>query len=277
MVSLIRKWGFLVLVLVLSFFAWKPLLTQGFFTIHDNQQIVRLQQLDKSLASGQFPVRWVEDLGFGMGYPLFNFYPPLVYYLGEIFHLGLGLGFVDSIKLVWFVAIVGSGVTMYFLAREFFGKIGGIVSAVFYIYAPYHAIDAYIRGALAELFSFVWLPLILLFSYQKKFLLTAISLAGLMLTHNLIFLPFVGFYLLWSRNFRSLILAMGLTAFFWLPALAEKQFTLVDQLLIKNLASYQIHFICPEQLWYSPWGFGGSVAGCIDGLSFALGKIYFLV
>ena len=249
--------------------------------MHDDQQVVRLQQMDKSLKAGQFPVRWVPDLGFGYGYPLFNFYPPLVYYLGEIIHV-FGPGFIDSIKIVWFLALFGSALSMYFLAKEFFGKWGGITASMFYLYAPYHAIDAYVRGALAELFSFVWLPLILLFSYKNKPILTGVFLALLMVTHNLIFLPFVGIYIIWSLTFKRnpvlpVIIAFGLTAFFWLPALAEKQFTLVDQLLIKNLASYKIHFLCPGQLWYSPWGFGGSVAGCTDGLSFALGKIYFLV
>ncbi len=268
--------------------------------MHDDQQVVRLQQLDKSLRAGQFPVRWVEDLGFGYGYPLFNFYPPLVYYLGE---LGVfsGLGYINSIKVVWFVALAGSGLAMYFLGKEFFGKVGGFVSVAFYLYAPYHAVDAYVRGALAELFSFVWLPLILLFSYKtvktgriKYALFAGLLLGLLMVTHNLIFLPFAGILAVWYllimvihgkrektgahiiHGLLMILVAFGLTAFFWLPSLVEKKFTLVDQLLIKNLASYKIHFVCPAQLWYSQWGFGGSVAGCADGVSFALGKVYFL-
>lgn len=249
--------------------------------MHDDQQVVRLQQMDKSLKAGQFPVRWVQDLGFGYGYPVFNFYPPLAYYTGEVVHF-FGPGYIDSIKIVWFLALLGSAVSMYFFGKEFFGKWGGLTSSMFYLYAPYHAVDAYVRGALAELCSFVWLPLILLFSYKNMPILTGIFLGLLMLTHNLIFLPFVGIYIVWSLAFKRnpilpIIIAFGLTAFFWLPSLWEKQFTLVDQLLIKNLASYKIHFLCPQQLWYSPWGFGGSVAGCNDGLSFALGKIYFIV
>lgn len=265
-----------LILLSLTLVAIWPLFNPGFFVIHDDQQVVRLFQMDKTLWSGTFPVRWVPDLGFGYGYPLFNFYPPLVYYLGEIFHL-LGADFLTATKIIWAISLMGSAVSMYYLAKQFFGKVGGIVSAIFYLYIPYHAVDAYVRGALSELFSFIWLPLIWLFSYQKKYFLTAISLAGLMLTHNLIFLPFVGFYLLWSRNFRSLILAMGLTAFFWIPAIVEKQYTLVDKFLTTGLASYQIHFVCPSQLWNSLWGYGGSVAGCLDGLSFKLGKPHLFV
>lgn len=268
--------------------------------MHDYQQIVRLQQLNNALVDGQFPVRWVADLGFGYGYPLFNFYPPFVYYLGEVFHL-LGFGFLGSIKLVWFFALFGSGVTMYFLSKEFFGRIGGIVSAMFYIYAPYHAIDAYVRGALAELFSFVWLPLILLCSYKtvktrelKWVILSGLFLGLLMITHNLIFLPFLGLYTGWhfllivfdkkgdlvkqfSFYLIIVILAFGLTSFFWLPSLAEKQYTLVDQLLTTTLASYKIHYVCIEQLWNSVWGYGGSTLGCVDGISFKIGKLHIVV
>ncbi|MDE2025791.1 MAG: hypothetical protein KGJ07_04820, partial [Patescibacteria group bacterium] len=32
--------------------------------------------------------------------------------------------------------------------------------------------------------------------------------------------------------------------------------------------------VCLSQLWYSPWGYGGSVPGCTDGLSFMVGKLH---
>jgi hypothetical protein len=268
----------LLVIIALSFFSWQPLLNPGFFVHHDDQQVARLFELGKALMAGQFPVRVVPDLGFGFGYPLFNFYPPFVYYLGEIYHL-VGFGYISSIKLVWATALIGSATAMYFLAKKYFGRTGAVVSASFYLYAPYHAVDAYVRGALAELFSFVWLPLILLFS--NKPIVAGIFLALLMITHNLIFLPFAGFYILWSRNLKNILLSLlvcfGLTAFFWLPALGEKHFTLVDDLLIKSLASYKIHFVCLSQLWDSLWGYGGSIAGCVDGMSFKLGKLHVLV
>ena len=272
----------LVIIIILSFWALRPLFAPGFFAFHDDQQIARLFELDRALRAGQFPVRWVENLGFGLGYPLFNFYPPLVYYLGEVFHL-IGFNFLDSIKLVWAVAILGSGLAMYFLAKEFFGRWGGIAAALFYVYAPYHTVDAYVRGALSELFAFVWLPLILLFSYKKKTVLTGLCLALLMLTHNLTFLPFLGFYAIWALvlDKKSLLVSIpvcfALTAFFWMPALYEKQFTLVDQILTKDLAAYSLHFVCPNQLWDSAWGFGASLPGCIDGMPFKLGKLHLIV
>lgn len=284
-------------IFIFSFALSLPLLKPGLHLIHDDQQIARLFLFDQAIKGGQFPARWVDGLGFGFGYPLFVFYPPLVYIVGEVFHLA-GFGFVDSVKLVFFLGIFASGLTMYILVKELWGKLEGIIAAIFYMYVPYRAIDVYIRGALAESFSFVWLPLILwsfwrLYKTSKRLYiyLSGIFLALLMITHNLIFLPFMlllPFYLLFliakSKDKKlstiyyllSIVLAFGLSAFFWIPALAEKKFTIVDDLLLISLANYNIHFVYPQQLWNWPWGFGGSAEGLADGLSFKIGKLHVL-
>jgi len=285
------------IILFFSILIALPLLESGLYIIHDDQQIARLFLFDQALRASQFPVRWVDGLGFGFGYPLFVFYPPLVYIVGEIFHL-TGFGFIDSVKLVFFTGIFASGIAMYILTKEFFGRLPAIVSALFYLLVPYRALDVYIRGALAESFSFVWLPLILWSFYKliktyKPFYtyLSAIFLALLMITHNLIFLPFIlilPFYLLflfWQTSKKklfivncllSIVYSLGFSAFFWIPAILEKKFTIVDQLLLTSLADYNIHFVYPQQLWNSLWGFGGSAAGLADGISFKIGKLHVL-
>ena len=293
------------LIFFFSALASLPMLKPGLYQMHDDQQIARLFLFDQALKTGQFPVRWVDGLGFGFGYPLFVFYPPLVYIIGEVYHL-LGIGFIDSVKLVFFTSIFASGIAMYVLGRQFLGRLGALTSSVFYIFLPYRALDVYVRGALAESFSFVWLPLILWSFYklnttcrQIYVYLSGIFLAFLMITHNLIFLPFmlilpifIAFLIFKSPNknlsliqrkallisyLLSLILALGLSAFFWMPALLEKKFTIVDDLLLVNLANYNIHFVYPQQLWNWTWGFGGSAEGLADGISFKIGKLHVLV
>jgi len=287
----------IILITIFSITVSLPLVKPGFHQIHDDQQITRLYLFDQSLKSGQFPVRWVDGLGFGFGYPLFVFYPPLVYMIGEIYHL-IGFGFIDSTKLAFFTSIVASGVAMFIFAKEIWGRYAALTGAIFYILVPYRALDIYVRGALAESFSFVWLPLILWSFYKLQntgksvyVYTSAIFLALLMITHNLIFLPFIlllPFYLLFllwkSENKKrffvncqlSIVICFSLSAFFWLPALLEKKFTIVDQLLLVNLASYKIHFVYPQQLWNWAWGFGGSAAGLADGISFKIGKLHIL-
>ena len=95
-----RKFIPVALILLASLIIAWPLAKPGLYTIHDDQQIARLFVFDQALGHGQFPVRWVDGLGFGFGYPLFVFYPPLVYMLSELFHL-TGFSFINSIKLVF--------------------------------------------------------------------------------------------------------------------------------------------------------------------------------
>ncbi|KKS04140.1 MAG: Membrane protein, 6-pyruvoyl-tetrahydropterin synthase-related domain protein [Candidatus Curtissbacteria bacterium GW2011_GWA2_41_24] len=253
---MIKNFVAILVILLASIVISLPLLKPGLYVIHDDQQIARLFLFDEALKSGQFPVRWVDGLGFGFGYPLFVFYPPFVYMLGELFHL-IGSGFINSIKLVFFASIIASGFAMYILAKEFWDKYSAVVASVFYLLVPYRALDIYVRGALS--------------------------------THNLIFLPFMLIlpvyllFLIWKAENKklfivnclsSIVYSFGLSAFFWLPALLEKKYTIVDQLLLVNLANYNIHFIYPQQLWNWPWGFGGSAAGLTDGISFKIGKLH---
>jgi hypothetical protein len=69
---------------------------------------------------------------------------------------------------------------------------------------------------------------------------------------------------------------LGVSAFFWMPAAAEMRYTNVAG-QIGSSADFHNHFVCLPQLWDSPWGFGGSISGCVDGLSFKLGKLHILV
>lgn len=288
-----------LILFVVCLFALLPLFHVGFFTIHDDEQIGRLQQMFLVLSQGQIPPRWIPDLGFGYGYPLFNFYPPLVYYVGSLFHV-IGFSYINATKMVIALGFLLSAATMYMWVKKQYGVIAGLFAAFLYTYAPYHSVDIYVRGALSEFFSWIFIPAIFwsmdqLFETNKKkyIVLFAIFYALLMLSHTLVmlqFAPIFGIYALFllfsnrkdikrkiiSLSF-ALLLGLGLSAYFWLPSIAEKSYTMVDSILTTQLANYAIHFVCPIQLWSGPWGYGGSVAGCVDGLSFQLGKIQTIV
>lgn len=288
---------YLILIILLSFWAVRPLAHFGFFPMHDDELIARLYGLHQALLGGQFPPRWIEGLGFGFGYPFYNFYPPLVYYVGEIFHF-LGFSLINSTKIVMGLGFVLSGVFMYLLANQFFNKAAALISAVFYIYAPYHALDLYVRGALAEFYAFVFAPALFWSTYKliKKsnliwLAINSLFLAGLLLSHNLtaiIVIPFnfvfFAYFCSWEKNKKktwlkyllSGLVFVGLTAFFWMPALVEKKYTLVNEILTRELASYRLHFVYLRQLWHSPWGYGGSIFGLEDGISFEIGKLHLI-
>lgn len=287
-----------LLVILIPLFGMLPLFHTGFFPIHDDEQVGRLVQLHIITLQGQFPPRWVPELGFGYGYPLYNFYPPLFYYVGEIFKI-VGFGFIFSTKLALVIGFIFSSLSMYLWVKNRFGSLSGIFAALVYTYVPYHAIDIYVRGAFSEFFSFIFIPAVFLamdkVSNTRRLvwiIVLSILLACVVLSHNLVALQAIPFIILYAgflvlekrKNAKRIVVSLSaagiisllLTAYFWLPSLAEKQYTLVDTILTKELANYAIHFVCPAQLWNSPWGFGGSAAGCQDGLSFQLGKLQIL-
>ena len=106
----------LITLILLSWPVIKPILVPGFFPIHDQTQVVRVQQMAEAYQAGQFPVRWVGDLGYGFGYPIFNFYAPLAYYLLEALHL-LGLNYLHTLLAGLAILAIFGGVGTYLLGR----------------------------------------------------------------------------------------------------------------------------------------------------------------
>lgn len=295
--KIIKSIFHIFIILVLSFFSIKPLLMSGFFPIHDDTQVARVYEMGKALSDGMFPVRWVSDLGYGYGYPIFNFYAPLAYYLGGTIN-ALGFDALVSTKIMMGIGILLSGIFMYLLAKELWGKIGGLMSSLFYMYAPYHAVDIYVRGDVAEFWAYSFIPLafygILKASEENKWIyvvLGSLGYAGIILSHNLtammvtpfliLFIVFLFFKKTKEKQtgvyypLSVLLIGIGLSAFYSLPALFEMKFTNVLS-QIGGGADFRDHFVCAAQLWQSPWGFGGSAAGCIDGISFKIGKLHIM-
>ena len=266
-----------IVLFLLSYFAILPLLGSGWFPMHDDTQVGRIISMGRALRNGQFPVRWVSDLGYGYGYPLFNFYGPLPYYVGGALYAAGFSGLVAT-KIMFGIGIVGAGLTMFLFVRTLFGNLAGLVAGVTYLYAPYHAVQIYVRGAVGEFWVLVFLPLILLGVSKRNVILGAIGLAGVILSHTILgYVTALAFILgLRRKTLNIYALGLGLSAFFWLPAMLEMGYTNVAG-QIGSTAFWGDHFICFGQLWHSDWGFGGSIPGCIDGISFKLGKAHILL
>lgn len=284
--------GFLLIIPSFSF-----LLKPGvYWNMHDDMQLIRQMELEKCLHDGQIPCRWTPDLGYGYGYPLFNFYPQFPYLIGQVFR-AFGFSFVATVKLTALTQIVTSYVGMYLLAGTLFGPIGGLLSALFYNYAPYHAVNIYVRGAMNEAWASAFFPLILYFVYRQirfprllNFIGLSLSLAGLFLSHNpmtLVFMPVVVISaVFWSfPNLKSNIgrliypsvLALGLSSFFLLPMVFESRFVQIES-MFSNYYHYSVHFTSLRQLFISNyWGDGPSVWGQADQMSFAVGYLHWIL
>lgn len=285
-----------IFIILISIPAVQATIRPGFFPHHDDLQAMRQLQMDKCVKDLQIPCRWVPDMGYGFGFPLFNYYPPLPYYIGEVFHL-IGFSFLDTVKVLFILAILLSGFSMYIFAKEFFGKLGGLVSASFYIYAPYHAVDVYVRGAMNESWAFVFFPLILwsiykLITTEKSIFVLFLSLftAFLAISHLptlMIFAPgailWTALNLLFVKRWASLpelitsgVLSLALSAFFVLPVVFEQKFAHTETLFI-GYFNYLAHFLNLNQLFLQRyWGYGESVLGPVDTMSFSIGHLHWI-
>ena len=286
-------------VVVLGLLAGKGLFGPGYFNMHDDLQLMRQLEMEKCFLDLQIPCRWVQDMGYGYGFPLFNFYPPLPYLVGEIVRV-FGVSFVDTAKILFVFAFAASGVTMYFLGKEFFGKLGGVVASVFYVWAPYHAVDVYVRGAMNESWALIFFPLILWTSYRlitnkDKLFPWAIGLTlsflGLLTSHNLMVMIFTPVFAVWCliwiikysawnrlpKLIVSGIFALGLAAFFTLPVLIEQKLVQADT-LTRDYYEFVAHFASVNQLFVTRfWGYGSSIWAYGDGMSFQVGHVHWIL
>src|SRR3990167_8642937 len=151
MTKMIKNYWPILIILIFSIFIIWPIFRPGYFSHHDDLHVMRIFEMRKCIEDLQIPCRWVPDMGYGNGYPLFNYYNPFPYYIGGI--LSFIFGYVISAKILFFIAAILGGVSMYLLSKKLFGEWGGITAAILYQFAPYKALDLYVRGALAESFG----------------------------------------------------------------------------------------------------------------------------
>lgn len=135
--------------------------------MHFNQ----MQAFARGLAAGRIYPRWDEATHNGYGAPTLSFYPPGAYYLTSFWYL-LARDWQRVWLLTWWTMLFASGLALYAYAREALGQSAALLAMVVYVVMPYHLLNQYQRGALAEQLSFVWMPLCLLFA-ERMFSLGA--------------------------------------------------------------------------------------------------------
>ncbi len=253
----------LLLIPLLTLPAVWRLATATFFLSDDGiLHLWRLRGLDDALQHGIFYPRIFPQFAFGYGHAVLSYYGPLSYYAAELIHL-LGADFPDAIKWTFALGYIGGGYSAYLLARRFVALPAALLAAVAYIYFPYHLVDTFQRGALAEHLAWVFLPLILcsitpqtdapprMRAWQRA--LFIVSVAALICTHSisaLIFMPAVVVYYALLNAHRSwrgraldfallLLGALSLSAFYWLPVAAQSRWVeLSDVPLTTDFANY---------------------------------------
>jgi uncharacterized membrane protein len=295
--ALLTKMRIPVLLLLLAAPVCIPLFTSSVLWGHDGfAYFPRLVEVDQNMAHGVLVPRWAPDLGRGSGQPLFLFHPPMIYYFGELWHL-FGCSFVTAMNLACATVVLASAVGMFLLARLCFGETGGWLGAAAYLYVPYFAVDLYVRSAMEEFAAFPFIALAMYgfganarYGKRRYWLIGVAAYTGLLMCHfpaALLFTPlllaFIALTAWLEKSWQVLVkqtfgyvLAVGLGAFIWVPALAARPYAMMNKAVEGN-GLYTNHFVYLHQLWDSPWGYGLSVPGPDDGMSFALGWSHLLL
>lgn len=292
-----RSWrafdaGYLVVLLISLLAVW-PLLSRASLPEGTDAElhIFRLHELGYLVRGGEFYPRWAPNFYHAYGYPIFNYYAPLTYYLALPLELLPQVDAADASKAVLVGGMLLAGVGVYGFVRDNWGRRAGYVAAALYVYAPYlHYVDPHIRGALPEAFSFATFPLALWALDRLRrtpasvpWVASVFLVAAVILSHNLMGLYFYGLLMAWvlwhavvpsrgrdaggSQNARrqiwpllgALLLGLGVAAFFWLPVILERNAVNLTTLIGANdNYDFHTHFVSLRELLSSSlqpdWG-----------------------
>lgn len=257
------------------------------FESHDHiDHVIRLYHITQAFQQGVLAPNWLTSFTGGLGSPIFLF----SYYLGYYAALPLvlwGMSLADSIKVVYLVTFVLSGVTMYWFCHRFVGTAAALAGSALFMLAPYRLSAIFIRNAYGEAAAFFLIPLVLVLSGQRhrwSWLATTGAMGVLMLFHNVVALMGYGLFCLWMiltdswqerRNILvGIIFSLGLTAFFWIPAKSEIGLTHYQQ----AVNWYAEQFPSLGALINSPWQYGPPMPwDQAHSMSFQIGKVHWLV
>lgn len=180
-------------ILLISIIVCIPLMNKNINIYRDDgiQHVCRLIGTYQTIKSGEMLPMIMSNLCNNFGYSWNIFYSPLTAYAPLIFKI-FNFTFTNCLKIFMFAVTLLSGITMYtFMMNVTKNKNVSLLSSILYVLAPYRITDMYIRIAVAELASFVFIPIIFdgLYSVLKEEKLSFKLIwgtVGLILTHTVI-------------------------------------------------------------------------------------------
>ena len=232
---------------------------------HDSFWIdwVWADQFTAELAKGNFYPRWLPLSHGGLGSPVFYYYPPLAFYACALFGLA-GFSTYWSIIAVFCCGFALAGFTMYAWLRE--TAKSPLLGVLLFMAMPYHVLDFYGRGALAEFAAIALIPLVALGvkrATEGRYVLGAAAYAAMILTHvplallaSIFLIAPYAVWLCWKESRKLLRVAIPVTlgillsAIFLLPAVLLELYR--DTANLWRLATFN-----PENWSLWAWGAPG--------------------
>ena len=240
-----------IIILIVSLFVAIPSIKMNIQYDDGIQHVCRLIGTERSIKEGNIFSTIISNLCNNFGYSWNLFYSSLTAYLPLIFRI-FGFSYGDCLRLFLLFCSIASGYSMYFFVKKILQKKDidddkkhyiALLAASFYICAPYRISDMYIRVAIAEVASFIFIPIIWngiysIFNYKeitgRKYIL-CFGIVGLMLSHTLItfYMAIIcAIYVICNykkidkhiiiKLVKNILLALAITAFYWIPLVESK-------------------------------------------------------
>ena len=240
-----------IIILIVSLFVAIPSIKINIQYDDGIQHVCRLIGTERLIKEGNIFSTIISNLCNNFGYSWNLFYSPLTAYLPLIFRI-FGFSYGDCLRLFLLFCSIASGYSMYFFVKKILQKKDidddkkhyiALLAASFYICAPYRISDMYIRVAIAEVASFIFIPIIWngiysIFNYKeitgRKYIL-CFGIVGLMLSHTLItfYMAIIcAIYVICNykkidkhiiiKLVKNILLALAITAFYWIPLVESK-------------------------------------------------------
>jgi hypothetical protein len=238
-----NKWIHYAIIVIIGIILSLPLCKIEIRETHDGSlHLLRLIGTINALKISEFPPIVVPYYCNGGGYAMNLFYNPLVTYIPLLIKLFTPT-YVIALKVFGGLCIIASGFSMYKCVNYITNnKKIALFASIMYLIAPYKLSDVYIRYAIGEFATFIFLPLLFIGMYSlfnldgKKHYYISIGAIGLLLTHTVTTFYtaiFCAIYVL--CNIKSLkdkkvikkiiinvIFILLVTMLYWLPLLEAK-------------------------------------------------------
>ena len=230
------------------------------------QHMHRIAAIERSFEQGVYWPRWFPVVYNGLGAPTFHYYSPGLYWLVAALH-GTGIRLDLALKLVVTTALILSGFGAYAWLRYAFSPAASLAGAALYLLHPHILTRSYYYvGAYPRLLALLLLPVCLWAitalharSRLRYWLAAVVSLTALVFSHTLLTMvgaSVLALYWLWlAIGYRrpdgllrcaiAALLAVMLSAGFWLPALADQTHVQIENARIGPF-HYSGHFL---NLW----------------------------
>ena len=237
----------LLAVILLPLAGILPMWSDGLILTADGpNHLHRIRAMTLFMQAGNFWPRWVPYFHLGYGYPIFNYYPPGVHWLGGLLGL-VGIGAPLAFSLLMAAAWIGGTVGAYALARRWLPWQAAFLAAMLWAYSPTRLHEVWNQGSLAQMAAIACTPWLFLAlagarrPARRRAVFVALPFAAILLTH----LPTAVLSVLFGgpailllagadarRDWRligrrlvcmggGLLLGAGIAAIFLLPMVAE--------------------------------------------------------